>query len=162
MSLHCFNRGSAMLHKSSVGMLQRSLLTLNIQTLDALERNHLLPNTLVDQAQPINAAPTQHIDCANSSNVLEGPSIDQIWFIKTRIENSWRFICGLARQGSLQNPAFRNTLSLIPNHLVSQGCQWLYFFLLSFEIQITSVLFSFQVKFDDFLHTTYNRVLNKT
>lgn len=71
-----FNRGSAMLRQSSVGMLRNSLLTLNIQTLDALERNHLFPNTLVDRAQPIKAAPAQHIECDNSSIVLGEPSTD--------------------------------------------------------------------------------------
>ena len=64
-------------------MLQYSLLTLNIQTLDALERNHLFTNTLVDRAWPINAAPTQHVERDNSSKVLGGPSTDHIWFIKT-------------------------------------------------------------------------------
>lgn len=90
-----FNRGSAMLHKPSSGMLQYSLLTLNIQTLDALERNHLYPNTLIGRAEPIIVAPTQHIECDNSSKGLGGPSKNQIWFFRRRMETSERCICGV-------------------------------------------------------------------
>lgn len=66
-----FKGGSVMLHKTSAGMLQSGLLTLNIQTLDALERSHLFPNTLVRRAQPIIAASTSTLDVTTAQKSYE-------------------------------------------------------------------------------------------
>lgn len=66
-----FKGGSVMLHKTSAGMLQNSLLTLNIQTLDALERSHLFPNTLVGRAQPIIAASTSTLNVTTAQKSYE-------------------------------------------------------------------------------------------